>query len=80
MNRSDYISLEDAREILGVARGTMNYYLRTLDIKTEKFPLDRRAYILKTDFETIQRLREEAGKGATKGDAPQPLACSVLVS
>jgi hypothetical protein len=76
MNRSDYISVEDARIKLGVARGTMHYYLRTLNIQTEKFPLDRRAYIKITDFETIQRLRQEARKTAEE-DASAALACSV---
>ena len=79
MNRSDYIGVEDARKRLGVARGTMHYYLRTLGIKTEKFQLDRHAYIKISDFETIQRLRRDAGK-APEEDAPQPLAYSVLVS
>lgn len=55
-----YISLKEATEKLGVARGTMRYYLDHLKIEQKKFPLDRRAYIKQEDFERIWKLRQEA--------------------
>ena len=55
-----YISVKEATDKLGVARGTMRYYLGRLEIEPTKFDLDRRKYILLTDFERIRTLRQEA--------------------
>jgi hypothetical protein len=67
-----YISLQEVVEKLGVARGTLDYYLRQLKIERRKFPLDKRAYIAYADFERIKLLRDEAaerGKLITDQDA-----------
>lgn len=71
-----YITMDDASTQLGVKRGTLHYYLRSLKLKTHKFPLDRHAYISMKDFETIKTLREQAGKSGTKGEpkGDQPAA------
>lgn len=61
-----YISLDVAANQLGVARGTVHYYLRTLHISTHKFPLDRRAYLAVSDFKKIKTFKEQAGKGGRK--------------
>ena len=57
---SRYISLQEATKKLEVARGTFDYYLRHLDIKRKRFPLDKRSYIRLEDFERIMRYKEEA--------------------
>lgn len=55
-----YISVMEATEKLGVARGTMRYYLEKLEIKPTKFPLDKRKYILYADYERIRAYKQEA--------------------
>lgn len=55
-----YIPLQEAAERLGMARGTLFYHLERLSIKPEKFPMDKRKYILESDYERIRRLRDEA--------------------
>ena len=68
-----FISLDEVAEILGVTRGTMHYYLRTLKIQTHKFPLDRHAYLTLEDFETIKELKVQAGKrGAKRAEKKKP--------
>lgn len=57
-----YISIDDAAKRLGVARGTLHYYLRKLKIKTKKFDLDRHAYLAQADFETIRKLKDDAAQ------------------
>lgn len=56
----DYIALEDAATQLKVTRATLYYYTKTLKLQTKKFPLDRRAYLLVSDFEQIKSLKEQA--------------------
>jgi hypothetical protein len=60
MQQERYISLQDAARQLDVARGTLDYYLRRLEIERKKFPLDRHVYILLDDFERIRKLRTGA--------------------
>jgi hypothetical protein len=63
-----YIALEDAAEQLKVTRATLYYYIRTLKLETKKFPLDRRAYLLVSDFNQIKALKEQAAeRGESKG-------------
>ena len=58
--KEKYISLREVAGKLGVARGTLHYYLEQLKIEPTKFPLDRHKYILETDLERIRTLRQEA--------------------
>lgn len=60
----EYISLDEVASQLGVTKGTLHYYIRTLEIKTKKFQLDRRAYMLVSDFETIKALKDRASKAS----------------
>lgn len=55
-----YIALEDAATELGVARGTLYYYMRQLNIETKKFPLDKRAYISTPDLAQIKKFKRAA--------------------
>jgi predicted site-specific integrase-resolvase len=59
-----YISLEEASEQLDVSRTTLYYYMKQFSIKAEKFPLDRRAYILHSDFEKIREAKQRASEGS----------------
>jgi hypothetical protein len=59
VKKGDCISLERAQETLGVARGTLNSIMAVLSIPKYKFPLDRRSYILRSDFDRIRQFREE---------------------
>jgi hypothetical protein len=62
MSEQNYIAIEDAAIQLGVTRPTLYYYTKKLNIKTEKFPLDKHTYIAITDFEHIKILKEQAAK------------------
>jgi hypothetical protein len=55
-----YITIDDAAEQLGVARGTLYYYIRHYNLETKKFPLDRKAYLTMTDFMKVKKWREDA--------------------
>lgn len=59
VKKTDCISLEKAQEELGIARGTLNSYMTVLAVPRYKFPLDRRTYITKSDFERVKQLWEE---------------------
>jgi hypothetical protein len=59
VKKTDCISLEKAQETLNVARGTLNSYMALLAVPRYKFPLDRRAYITKLDFERVKQAIEE---------------------
>lgn len=59
LKKSDCISVEDALTELGVARNTLNSYMNVLGILKHKFPLDRRGYITKFDFNRIKQLMDE---------------------
>ncbi len=58
--KEQYISLKEATAKLGVARGTLRYYLDHLEIEKKRFPLDRRSYIRLEDFERIRTYKQEA--------------------
>jgi AcrR family transcriptional regulator len=58
----EYIALDEVASQLGVTKGTLHYYIRTLKIETKKFQLDRRAYMLVSDFETIKALKDRANR------------------
>ncbi len=59
LKKSDCISVEDALSELGVARNTLNAYMNVLNAPKHKFPLDRKVYITKTDFDRVKELMEE---------------------
>jgi biotin operon repressor len=58
-----YISIEKAGLDLGVSRTAVYYYIRQLKIKTEKFELDRKAYIAKADLDRIKAAKQAALEG-----------------
>ena len=57
-----YISLPDAASELNVSLGTLHYYIRRFKLESHKFPLDKRAYLLRSDFEKIKNLKIQAAK------------------
>ncbi len=63
MARQGYVSLEEAAKALNVTKGTLHYYIRTLELETHKFPLDRRAYLITPDFEHLKTLKDQADQG-----------------
>lgn len=69
----EYITLDEVAAQLEVTKATLHYYIRTLKIKTKKFQLDRRAYMLVSDFEVIKALKDRAKRagGSPKKEADQ---------
>lgn len=66
-----YIPLKEVAAKLGVARGTLRYYLERLEIVPIKFPLDRRQYIKLDDFERMMRYKEEAVERSKQSTDPK---------
>jgi predicted DNA-binding transcriptional regulator AlpA len=60
MQSREYISLDEAAEVIGVTKPSLYYYVRILNIEKKKFPLDRKVYIKWEDFEKIKKLKDEA--------------------
>lgn len=59
LKKSDCVSVEAAIAELDVARNTLNAYMNVLNVPTHKFPLDRKAYISKTDLARVRKLIQE---------------------
>lgn len=68
------ISLGDAAKQLGVTRATLYYYMRTLNIVTVKYPLDKKAYIPMADFEKIKALKEKAKQRNSESEGEESVA------
>jgi len=80
----EYITLTDATKQLGVTRATLYYYMRKLNIEKQRFPLDKRVYLLVSDFERIKALkagaRERHGQEEDTDKRPAPNAVAPLFS
>jgi len=63
MDAVQYLSLKRAGEELGVARGTLYYYIRQLRIPMKKFELDRKVYISVGDLQRIKDAKQAATTG-----------------
>lgn len=59
LKKAECISVEVATKELNVARNTLNSYMNVLGVPKHKFPLDRRTYITKRDYERVRELLEE---------------------
>jgi len=62
MTAQNYIPLEEVARQLQVTRATIYYYVKTLQIETHKFPLDRHVYLTEPDVERIKKLKEDAAR------------------
>lgn len=58
----EYVTLDEAAQALGTKKGSLYYYFRTLAIEPRKFPLNRHAYIRKSDVERIQEAKRSPWK------------------
>ncbi len=77
--KEQYISLKEATAKLGVARGTLRYYLDHLEIEKKRFPLDRRSYIRLEDFERIRTYKQEAfDRQSEQSDTDKQPAVNVI--
>ena len=59
LTKADCISFENAQKEAGVVKNTLNAYLTALGVPKHKFPLDRRVYITKSDFERVKQAIKE---------------------
>lgn len=73
-DKDKYVTQEEATKQLGVTRATLYYYMKTLNIEGQKFPLDRHVYLRRTDFEKIVALKEGAQERRRPPDEDIPLA------
>jgi hypothetical protein len=58
VEKKDCVSIENAKDEVGVSRQTLYTYINSLNIQRYRFPFDRRTYILKTDLQRIKDLVE----------------------
>jgi AcrR family transcriptional regulator len=61
-NDKEYVTLDDVARETGIKKGSLYYYLRELDIKTYKFPLNRHAHIARRDMELIREAKDSPWK------------------
>ncbi len=66
MTTQDHIAVEEAAKAIGVTKSTLYYYIRALKLETERFPLDRNAYLTVEDFEKIKTLKDQARSRSAK--------------
>ena len=67
-DREGYITMGDAAKKLGVQRATLYYYIKTMDLKTERFRLDKHKYLKVADVERIKELKDAATERAKKSE------------
>lgn len=60
MSEQQYISIDAAVKELGITKGTLHYYIRRLKLHTQRFDLDKRAYLTLEDFQRIKLLKDQA--------------------
>lgn len=60
---AQFLSLQRVEQELGVARGTVYYYIRQLNIEVKRFPLDRKSYIAIADLERIKAAKQASTEG-----------------
>ncbi len=53
------MTIEQAMSEVKCSKASLYNYMNFLGIERQKFPFDRRAYVLKTDVEHIRRFVEE---------------------
>lgn len=53
------MTIEQALTEVGCSKATLYNYMNFLGIQRQKFPFDRRAYVLKTDVERIKQFVED---------------------
>jgi len=58
----DYISIEEAAKQLNVTKPSLYYYMRLFKVERKKFPLDKRVYIKREDFQKIRQLKDDAAR------------------
>lgn len=73
-DKDQFVTQGEATKQLGVTRSTLYYYMKTLNIEGEKFPLDRHVYLRKADFERIRDLKEGAQERRRPPDEDTPKA------
>ena len=57
--KDDCMTIEQAMSEVKCSKASLYNYMNFLGIERQKFPFDRRAYVLKTDVEHIRRFVEE---------------------
>ena len=53
------MTIEQTIKAIGVSKATLYNYMNFLGIQRQKFPFDRRSYVLKSDVERIKQFAEE---------------------
>lgn len=61
VRKVDCLTVLDAAKELGVARSTVDAYIRAFQVKKHKFLFDTKVYVAKSDVEYIRQRIEEGG-------------------
>jgi len=59
IEKEDCMTIEQTTTAVGVSKASLYNYINFLGIQRQKFPFDRRAYLLKSDVERIKQFVEE---------------------
>ena len=58
----EYMTLDEAAKEVGLKRPSLYFYIKKLRIERRNFPLNKHAYIKRTDVERIKAVRESPWK------------------
>jgi len=59
LQKSDCMSIDEAAEYLRISRATLYNYMNVLGVQRLKFPFDRKAYVTKSDIESVRTFVEQ---------------------
>lgn len=59
MQEKEYLTYEEAMELLGVKRSTLYTLITDLDIPTKKFKHNSRRYLAASDVKRLKEMREK---------------------
>jgi len=59
MLEKDYLTYEEAMEVLGIKRSTLHTMITDQGIKFYKFKYDKRRYLIRADVMRLKQIREK---------------------
>lgn len=62
----EFMTLDEVADYVGVKKPSLYYYMDTLNIKTHRFKMNKRAYIALADVKRIKEVRETPWTSAKK--------------
>jgi predicted site-specific integrase-resolvase len=58
VQEKEYMTLKEAADYLNIKRVSLYHYIKSLDLKTEKFKHNKNAYLRTADVKRIKQIKE----------------------